>query len=520
MKPLLGTDPDSNPLAQGVSRSTVPAPCTVVIFGATGDLTARKLVPALYSLFLDGLIDPSTAVVGVERRPVSDEEFRTRMHTAVEQHSRQKGSAEDWERFASGLHYHQAEFGDLSGYHSLAETLTVVDRERNTGGHHIFYLATPPRTYPEILAHLGEAGLAQPPQDGFSRVIVEKPFGRDLDTAQELNESVARSFQEDQVYRIDHYLGKETVQNILVFRLGNGIFEPLWNRRYVDHVQITVAESLGVGTRAGYYDKAGVLRDMFQNHLMQLLTLVAMEPPVRFQADAVRDEKVKVLRALKLPDPGVSGPALVRARYAAGDVGGAPVPGYLEEKGVSAESDTETFLATRLEVDNWRWAGVPFFLRSGKRLPRRVTEIALVFRKPPQLFFDDRGNRASGAGAAKPNVLALRIQPDEGISLSFGSKMPGQEMHLENVRMDFLYATSFGGDPPEAYEHLLLDAIEGDSTLFARRDEVELAWALTDEIRARWEAPDGAPLSEYEAGTWGPIEARALLGEGRGWRRI
>jgi glucose-6-phosphate 1-dehydrogenase len=502
---------DDNPFTAGLRGAPVPDPCTLVIFGATGDLTRRKLLPALYNLYLEGLIDPCTSVVGVARRVLTDDVFRDRMRQAVEQHSRRDVDEEDWRRFAAGLRYLQGDFDDGQAYSALSALLSDLDDSRQAGGRRIFYLATPPSAYPVIVGHLGEAGLSRPAPEGVSRVIVEKPFGRDLASARQLNEVVGNAFQENQVYRIDHYLGKETVQNILVFRLGNGIFEPLWNRRYVDHVQITVAESLGVEGRGAYYDRAGILRDMFQNHMMQLLCLVAMEPPVRFEADAVRDEKVKVLRALRLPEPSSTSTSLVRGYYTAGATGGRAVPGYRDEPEVPPDSPTETFLAARLDVENWRWAGVPFFLRSGKRLPRRVTEIALVFRRPPHLFFP------SGPEALTPNVLALRIQPDEGISLSFGSKKPGQEMHVENVRMDFLYSTSFGGAPPEAYEHLLLDCIEGDSTLFARRDEVELAWGIADGLRQGWET---APLHPYEAGTWGPAEARTMPGTDRRWRRI
>ena len=506
---------EENPFAGALRSDGVTEPCTVVIFGASGDLTSRKLVPALFNLQLDGLTDPSTYVIGFARRDWSDDEFRRRMHEGLKAHSRRAPDSGTWDRFASGLGYQRGDFGDRAAFEALRERLDRVDRERGTAGRRVFYLATPPAAYPTILDHLGATGLSRPAAGGYTRVIIEKPFGRDLGSARELNEVVGRSFQEDQVYRIDHYLGKETVQNILIFRLGNGIFEPLWNRRYVDHVQITVAESLGVEGRAGYYDRSGVLRDMFQNHIMQLLTLVAMEPPVRFEADAVRDEKVKVLRALRPPEAADKPSRVVRARYGEGSLGGSPVPGYLEEPGVAADSDTETYLAARVDIENWRWAGVPFFLRSGKRLPRRATEIALVFKRPPHLFF--------GAGETeartRANVLALRIQPDEGISLSFGSKMPGQEMHLEEVRMDFLYATSFGSDPPEAYEHLLLDCIQGDSTLFARRDEVELAWGIADSVRGTWEREGGVAMETYPAGTWGPPEADALLGEGRRWRR-
>ncbi len=495
----------------------MPAAATLVIFGATGDLTRRKLMPALYNLFVDGLIDPSTAIIGFARRPLSDKDFRDQMRQAVEKHSRRVVESESWTRFAGGLRYTQGDFSNAEAYGSLATMLAEVDSDRRTEGRHVFYLATPPRAYPVILGHLGAADLSRPSPGGCSRVIVEKPFGRDRTSAQELNQTISRSFEEEQIYRIDHYLGKETVQNILAFRLGNSIFEPLWNRRYVDHVQITVAESLGIEGRADYFDRAGILRDMFQNHMMQLLCLVAMEPPVRFEADAVRDEKVKVLRALELPEPSGASPALVRGMYAKGTVDGKPVPGYHDEPGVPAGSETETFLAARVHVENWRWAGVPFFLRSGKRLPRRVTEIALVFRRPPHLFFDAWGQ---SSGGAEPNVLALRIQPDEGISLTFGSKAPGQEMNLEEVRMNFRYSTSFGGDPPDAYEHLLLDCFEGDSTLFARRDEVEIAWEITDHLRQRWGSGSEVPLHTYEAGTWGPSAAGELPGPLRRWRKF
>jgi len=497
--------------------STVPPPCTLVIFGATGDLTRRKLLPALYRLFVDGFIDPRTSVVGVARRDLSDDAFRAAMREALEEHSRQPVQSRDWERFAAGLRYVPGEFGHRPAYDKLAALLTELDSSRAADGRRLFYLATPPSAYTVIIDQLGDAGLSRPGAQGCCRVIIEKPFGRDLDSARHLNEVVARSFQEDQVYRIDHYLGKETVQNILVFRLGNGIFEPLWNRRYVDHVQITVSESLGVEGRAAYYDRAGVLRDMFQNHLMQLLCLVAMEPPVAFEADAIRDEKVKVLRAIRLPQSDGSRPTLVRGHYTAGKTDGAAVPGYREGPEVAADSTTETFLATRLDVENWRWAGVPFFLRSGKRLPRRVTEIALVFKRPPHLFFP--GNSPTDQ-LMEPNVMALRIQPDEGISLSFSSKRPGQEMHLDHVSMDFRYATTFGGSPPLAYEHLLLDCMEGDSTLFARRDEVELAWGIADALRQGWENDGAAEVHPYEAGTWGPSRAREILGTDRRWRRF
>jgi len=510
-----------NPFTDRLDGDAPAAPCTVVIFGASGDLTSRKLVPALFNLHLDGLLDPASAIVGFARREMSNDAFRGQLREAAAKHSRRPVENDTWDRFASGIEYEVGDFADAAAYRRLAERLERIDRERGLRGHRLFYLATPPSSYVPILAGLGGAGLSHAAAGGFARIVIEKPYGRDLDSARTLNRAVGTVFEESQVYRIDHYLGKETVQNILVFRLGNGIFEPLWNRRYVDHVQITVAESIGVEGRAGYYDQAGVLRDMLQNHLLQLLCLVAMEPPVRFEADAVRDEKVKVLRALRMPAGAAAAHEVVRAQYAAGLVGGAPVPGYREEPGVAPDSGTETFLAIRAEVENWRWAGVPFFLRSGKRLPRRATEIALVYRRPPLLFFRDGDTPAGRRGEGiEPNVLALRIQPDEGISLSFGSKLPGQKMQVEDVRMDFLYATSFGSDPPEAYEHLLLDALEGDSTLFARRDEVEIAWGLADGLRATWGDDSGPPLLSYPAGSWGPAEGTALIGPGRRWRRV
>jgi glucose-6-phosphate 1-dehydrogenase len=489
------------------------APVSLVIFGASGDLTQRKLVPAFYNLAADGLLDPATAVVGFARREKTDESFRAEMEEAVRRHSRQGFDPAVWQRLATGIHYVQGSFEDAGAYAELARKLEEIDGRLGIPGNRLYYLATPPAHYPEIVRHLGAAGGRA--GAGFTRIIVEKPLGHDLGTARELNGVLSSAFAEDEIFRIDHYLGKETVQNILVFRLGNGIFEPLWNQRYVDHVQITVAETLGIEGRATYFETAGTARDMLQNHMLQLLTLVAMEPPVRFEADAVRDEKVKVIRSLKPPAGEEAGRSMVRAQYRAGAVGGEPVPGYLEEPGVAADSTTETYIALRLEIDNWRWAGTPFYLRAGKRFPKRATEIAIVFRKPPTSVF-----QRLGCGAIEPNVLALRIQPDEGISLSFGSKAPGQAIHIDPVRMDFLYETSFGSTPPEAYERLILDAIVGDATLFARRDEVELAWELVDRVRGAFGR--GVPtMSAYAAGTWGPAEAEALIGrDGRRWRRL
>ncbi|MGE5176950.1 MAG: glucose-6-phosphate dehydrogenase [Hyphomicrobiales bacterium] len=505
----------ANPLRDGSVTLRAAEPCTVVVFGATGDLTHRKLLPALLALSREKLLHPKTAVVGFARRPLGDDGFRDLLREAAAE----RGQPDhETRRFAASLYYRQGRFEAREDFEALRGFLESLEKERDTRGHRVYYLATPPDAYPEILRNLGAAGLVHPVDTGapWARLIVEKPFGHDLASARALNDQIHASFAERQVYRIDHYLGKETVQNILVLRLGNGIFEPLWNNRYVDHVQITVAEAVGVEGRANYYEHAGVLRDMLQNHMLQLLTLTAMEPPSRFEADAVRDEKVKVLRAMP-PLAATEVPErTVRGQYDAGAVGGAPVPAYREEPNVAPGSETDTFLAARLEVDNWRWAGVPFYLRSGKRLPKRATEIAIAFRHPPYALF-----RSAGCEPIEANVLRLRIQPDEGISLSFGSKSPGQALHIDPVRMDFNYLTSFGADPPEAYERLLLDCILGDSTLFARKDEVELAWQHVDVIAGAWASGEGPPLARYAAGSWGPSEADALIErDGRRWYRL
>jgi glucose-6-phosphate 1-dehydrogenase len=509
---LAGTAP--NPLREGSVTLRAADPCTIVVFGATGDLTHRKLLPALHRLARQRLLHPMTSIVGYARQKRSDEVFRNNALEAMGT----KTPPEDWARFASSLHYHVGTFENVAEFRDLAKRLERSEKERGVPANRLFYFAAPPSTYETILRNLKEGGLVHPPSpDGaWSRVVIEKPFGHDHESARELNRRVHEVFDESQVFRIDHYLGKETVQNILVLRLANGIFEPLWNNRYLDHVQITVAESVGVEGRAGYYEHAGVIRDMLQNHMMQLLTLTAMEPPVRFDADAVRDEKVKVLRALRPLTPEDVRTRTVRAQYAAGATGGVAAPGYREERGVAPDSDTDTYLAVRFEIDNWRWAGVPFYLRSGKRLPKRATEVAIVFKQPPYALF-----RSAGCADPQANVLRLRIQPDEGISFSFGSKSPGQALHIDPVRMDFYYLTSFGADPPEAYERLLLDCNLGDSTLFARKDEVELAWEHVDGIAKVWRSEGSPPLLTYPAGTWGPPEADALPGrEGRAWYRL
>ncbi|MDA8146924.1 MAG: glucose-6-phosphate dehydrogenase [Thermaerobacter sp.] len=502
-----------NPLRGEETTQRRPDPFILVIFGAGGDLTHRKLAPALYSLAVQNLLPEEFAVVGFSRREMSDDNFRRDLAGAVGRFSRLSPvRAQVWQRLAERIFYVAGDFTTSDGYHRLGELLTRLDRERGTGGNRLFYLATPPSFYPTIVAQVGEAGLGR--GGGWTRLVVEKPFGKDLTTARELNAQLYQVLQENQIYRIDHYLGKETVQNILALRFANGIFEPVWNRRYVDHVQISVAESLGVERRGSYYEEAGALRDMVQNHLLQLLCLTAMEPPVAFDADAVRDEKVKVLRAIHPFTPKEAGSRAVRGQYTAGWVLGEPVVGYLREPGVAGDSPTETYVALKLFIDNWRWAGVPFYLRTGKRLPKRATEVAIQFKRAPHLLFSQ-----TATPELEPNVLSMRIQPDEGIVLRFAAKVPGPTVRLRTVSMDFFYGTSFGTEPPEAYERLLLDWMLGDSTLFTRRDEVEAAWTLVTSLLESW--GEGNAPCPYEAGTWGPREADALLErDERSWRRL
>ena len=505
-----------NPLREGLSVRAVPQPCAIVIFGATGDLTHRKLVPALYNLAADGELPPAVAVVGFARRPKNDEEFRRELEETTRKFSRQPVRDDVWKTFAQSMFYHQSEFGQIDGYKTLAQRLENVDRERGTRGNRLFYLAAGPDQFESILTNLKSAGLNHAPEGCWARVIVEKPFGTDLASARALNRIVSRAFSEDQTYRIDHFLGKETAQNILVLRFANAIFEPLWNTRYIDHVQITAAETLGVEGRAGYYEHSGALRDMVQNHLLQLLCLIGMEPPTDLGADSIRDEKVKVVRSLRrITGPQVAA-SVVRGQYAAGAINGKSVAGYREEKNVDPKSMTETFVALRINVDDWRWADVPVYLRVGKRLPKSGTEISVHFKRAPSVLFNKE------SAALDQNVLVVRIQPDEGISLRMQAKIPGTSLRIEPVKMDFHYGTSFGKASPEAYERLLLDAMSGDATLFARRDEVEEAWAFIDPVEEAWYAPKDAPqLYFYPAGSWGPDEADALLArDGRTWRRL
>ncbi len=509
---------EANPLRHGRRMSRSADACTMVIFGGSGDLTRRKLVPALYSLSRKRLIPGGFTVLALARSALSDADYREVLRKWVDSSTEEERSdPETWNPFADGLHYLSADYHDPSVYPQIKEALAAFDQTRGTGGNRIFYLATAPSDYAGIIRSLGDSGLAREHVDGagWVRIIVEKPFGRDLDSARRLNEEVSAVFAEDQVYRIDHYLGKETVQNLMVFRFANGIFEPLWNRQYVDNVQITAAEDIGVGTRGGYYEQAGALRDMIQNHMMQLLALVAMEPPPDFAPNSVRDEKAKVLRSIRSSTAAEARANSVRAQYGPGFIGGKAVPGYLDEKGVVPASRTETFAALRFVIDNWRWAGVPFYLRTGKNLSKRITEIAITFRCTPHLIFAE-----AGAEHADANVLAMRIQPDEGITLKFNAKPPGQAMSVRPVNMDFRYGTTFGLHLASAYERLLLDCMLGDPTLFDRADSVEAAWRIVMPFMEGW-AADEAPLPTYASGSWGPAEADGLLlKDGKHWRLI
>lgn len=491
-----------------------------IIFGASGDLTKRKLIPALYNLACANLLPTGFAVIGFAFSPMTDDSFRAEMKEWVMNSPEASVFRQDiWDKFAANLHYITGDFEKPDGYHELKKRLEELDSSHGCCGNRLFYCATSPSFYGTIGRNLGKYGLLTPQEDKttWTRIIIEKPFGVNLKSAVDLNETLHRIFREEQLYRIDHYLGKETVQNIMAFRFANSIIEPIWNRRYVDHVQITAAESLGVEHRGGYYEQAGALRDMFQNHLMQLMALVAMDPPVRYDGRSVRDRKADVLRAIVPIDPENLGDVAVRGQYGAGDIHNMKVPGYREEEGVASDSCTETYAALKLVVDNWRWADVPFYLRSGKRLHSKLTEIAIQFKRVPHMFF-----QLSPEDQIEPNVLSIRIQPDEGISLKLGAKLPGPEMHIRQVQMDFSYGEAFGINPATAYETLLLDAMHGDPTLFNRSDAVELSWQVLAPVLETWQAT--RPFTQfpnYAAGSWGPAAADALLArDGRAWKNV
>jgi glucose-6-phosphate 1-dehydrogenase len=495
-----------NPLLEGLRLRRTPEPCILTIFGASGDLTQRKLFPALYSLAYRRLLPEKFAVVGVARTEETDDAFRDRMEAAVREHARDPFRDDIWRGLSEGMRYISTEFDNDEGEEQLARCLAQLDEERGTARNRLYYFAVPPSAIGTIVDELGPRRTTP----GWVRLVIEKPFGHDLDSARDLTKRLQEHFAEEEIFRIDHYLGKETVQNMLALRFSNGIFEPIWNRQFIDHVQITVAETIGIENRAGYYEQAGAIRDIFQNHLLQLLALTAMEPPIDFTSEQVRNEKVKVLHSLHTPGP----KSVVRGQYGRGYVEGEEVPGYREEAGVARDSLTDTFVAAKLYVDNWRWADTPFYVRMGKRLARRETTIAIQFKSAPHPPFEEASTEA-----LKPNVLVVHVQPDEGVSLAIGAKVPGAGMTIRNVHMDFLYGGAFRTGLPEAYERLILDAMLGEQTLFTRTDEVEEQWSLVDAVISAWRR-DRPAFPNYAAGTWGPVSAEELIHrDGRSWRR-
>lgn len=508
-----------SPLEESTRMKKIADPCVMVIFGATGDLTARKLFPALYNLAREGQLPGHFAVVGFARREKTHDAFRKEMLEAINEFSRSKPvDQEIWQTFSEQIFYHQSEFDHDEGYQDLSRLTQRLDSQFGTKGNRVFYLSTQPSFFPTIVEKLHQNRLiydANTTKDKWSRVIIEKPFGHDLNSAIQLQNEISRFLNEDQIYRIDHYLGKETVQNLLVFRFSNSIFESIWNNHHVDHVQITVAEEIGIGSRGRFFEEAGMLRDIVQNHMMQLLSLVAMEPPTSLKADAIRDEKVKVMESIRpFPKQSIS-EQVIRGQYGPGFIEGKPVVGYRQEENVNHNSSIETYVALKLFIDNWRWAGVPFYLRAGKRLPKRATEIAIVFNSAPGYLFQREG------AANEPNVLVIRIQPDEGMSLKMNCKVPGLSSLNQPVKMDFQYGSYFGAKPPEAYERLICDCMTGDSTLFARADEVLASWRLLTPVLEKWAANEPKDFPNYPSGSWGPEKAEELLvKDNRLWRLI
>ena len=511
------TDPEGtafvNPLRDPQDRRMprIAGPCGLVLFGVTGDLSRKKIMPAIYDLASRGLLPPGFSLTGFARRDWADQDFAQVVHDSVKKYARTEFRDEVWEQLAEGFRFVAGDFSDDVAFETLRQTISDLDRVRGTGGNHAFYLSIPPKFFPDVVQQLKEHGLAEQSRDSWRRVVVEKPFGSNLQTARELNAIISEVFPPESVFRIDHYLGKETVQNILAMRFANAMFEPIWNSNYVDHVQITMAEDIGIGGRAGYYDGIGAARDVIQNHLIQLMALIAMEEPTAFDARSLRLEKQKVLESVVIPRRLDLGTA--RGQYTAGWAGGEEVNGYTDEPDISASSTTETFAAIKLEIETRRWAGVPFYLRTGKRLGRRVTEVAVVFKRAPHLPFAETATEE-----LTQNALVIRVQPDEGITIRFGSKVPGSSMEIRDVNMDFAYGGSFTESSPEAYERLILDVLLGDPPLFPRHEEVELSWKILDPIVEYW-ATHGKP-DTYESGTWGPESARKMLArDGRTWRR-